>query len=307
VEIPTNLEKEACSDLQSLHSIDPLLITGIVTIQIFSSIRSGPGRWLRNLLLVALAFPLVSCQSGKSGDRRVMTAAPTAGDATTVFRSVRLSQNMIPAGTHGRWKARPMNPRYITIHSTQNFDASADAAQHCLALRRGSLRGNNSLGYLTWHFTTDDNKSIQHLPANERGEHADFDGPGNRYSIGIEMCENRGSNRATTVDRTARLTAILMHAYDIPLRNVVPHYHWPRYKYKDNPHKNCPHFLLDNGRPGKTWKQYLARVDYYHKIVRQGSGGSGLMGGGNGGPNPKALQAYFERDSMVKRSFFAAN
>lgn len=236
-----------------------------------------------------------------------MTPAPAGGDATTVFRSVRLAQDMIPAGKNGRWKARPMNPRYITIHSTQNFASSADAAQHSRALKNGALRGNNSLGYLTWHFSTDDNKSIQHLPANERGEHADFDGPGNRYSIGIEMCENRGSNRAVTVDRTARLTAILMHAYDIPLRNVVPHYHWPRHRYKDNPHKNCPHFLLDNGRPGKTWKQYLARVEHYHKIVRQGSGGSGLMGGGSGGPNPKALQAYFERGSMVKRSFLAAN
>ena len=34
------------------------------------------------------------------------------------------------------------------------------------------------------------------MPTNEQGEHADFDGPGNRYSIGIEMCENRGNNRA---------------------------------------------------------------------------------------------------------------
>ena len=236
-----------------------------------------------------------------------MTSSPVGGDATAIFRSVGLSQDMIPAGRYGRWKARPMNPRYITIHSTQNFAASADAAQHGRALKSGALRGNNSLGYLTWHFSTDDRKTIQHLPANERGEHADFDGPGNRYSIGIEMCENRGSSRAVTVDRTARLTAILMHAYDIPLRNVVPHYHWPRYKYKDNPHKNCPHFLLDNGRPGRTWKQYLARVDYYHKIVRQGSGGGGLMGNGTGGPNPRALQAYFERGSMVRRSFLASN
>lgn len=263
-------------------------------------------RPMRAALVLAMAVGLVSCQSDKGGSRQIVTSAPVAGDAPTIFRSVRLQQDMIPAGKAGRWKARPMNPRYITIHSTQNFASAADAAQHSTALKRGSLRGNNSLGYLTWHFTTDDRQTIQHLPANERGEHADFDGPGNRYSIGIEMCENRGSNRAITVDRTARLTAILMHAYDIPLRNVVPHYHWPRHRYKDNPHKNCPHFLLDNGRPGRTWKQYLARVDYYHQAIRKTSGG-GFMAGGTGGPNPKALQAYFERGSMVKRGFFAAN
>lgn len=219
-----------------------------------------------------------------------------------LFRSLQMSQDMIPPGKVGRWKARPMAPRYITIHSTQNFASSADAAQHSRALKNGALRGNNSLGFLTWHFSVDDNQVVQHLPVNERGEHADFDGPGNRYSVGIEMCENRGSNRAVTVDRAARLTGILMHAYNIPLRNVVPHYHWPRYKYKDNPHKNCPHFLLDNGKPGRTWKTFLARVDHYAKVAATSD--PGMMARGSG-PNPKALQAYFERGSMVKRGFLA--
>ncbi|MFN7342022.1 MAG: N-acetylmuramoyl-L-alanine amidase family protein, partial [bacterium] len=106
-----------------------------------------------------------------------------------------------------------MNPRYITIHSTQNYSAGAE--QHSLALKRGALRapkrpGGNRIGYLIWHFTVDQRMAIQHMPTSEQGEHADFDGPGNRYSIGIEMCEERGSNKQATVDRTAKLTAILM-------------------------------------------------------------------------------------------------
>jgi N-acetylmuramoyl-L-alanine amidase len=160
-----------------------------------------------------------------------------------------------------------MNPRYITIHSTQNF--SANASKHALALKRGALRapkrpGGNRIGYLIWHFTVDDRQAIQHMPVSEQGEHADFDGPGNRLSIGIEMCEHRGSNIAQTVDRTARLTAILMKRQGIPLRNVVPHYHWPRRGQKP-PNKNCPHFLLDNGRPGPKWRAFLARVNYHHQ------------------------------------------
>ena len=266
---------------------------------------------LRILIAAAAAIALSSCggskSKGKSSYNRkpantaVLPPAPLAVDhSAALFQSIQVKQDMIPAGKVGRWKVRPMRPKYITIHSTQNYSPCADAAQHSLALKRGSLRGKNSLGFMTWHFSVDDNKAIQHLPLNERGEHADFDGPGNRFSIGIEMCENRGSNRAVTVDRCARLTGLLMHAYNIPLSNVVPHYHWPRYKYKNNPHKNCPHFLMDDGRPGKTWKYFLSRVDHYAKNAK-------IDPPGGNTPRPQALQAYFERGSMVRRGFFAGS
>ena len=259
------------------------------------------------ILATGLAIGLSSCGTTGSAKKNVLTPQPVAsGDAVQLFRSVRVKQDMIPAHKVGRWKVRPMKPSYITIHSTQNFAACADAAQHARALKNGALRGNNSLGYLTWHFSVDDNKCVQHLPLNERGEHADFDGPGNRYSIGIEMCENKGSNRAVTVDRAARLAGVLMHTYGIPVNRVVPHYHWPRYKYKNNLHKNCPHFLLDNGKPGKTWRYFLARVDHYRKIASSGGSGGIAFGGGSSGPNRQALQAYFERGSMVRRGMFAS-
>lgn len=187
--------------------------------------------------------------------------------SSALMREVRLKVDMVPRGTHGRRVVRPMNPRYITIHSTQNYSAGAE--KHSLALKRGALRapkrrGGNRIGYLIWHFTVDQGIAIQHMPTSEQGEHADFDGPGNRYSIGIEMCEERGSNKAATIDRTAKLTAVLMKKHGIPLRNVVPHYHWPR-RGASPPHKNCPHFLLDNGRPGRKWKWFLGRVNSYYQ------------------------------------------
>ena len=186
-----------------------------------------------------------------------------------MMREVRLKVDLVPKGTHGRRVVRPMSPRYITIHSTQNW--TADASRHSLALKRGALRapkrrGGNRIGYLIWHFTVDDRVAIQHLPTSEQGEHADFDGPGNRYSIGIEMCEHRGSSRAATVERTAKLAAVLMKRHGIPLRNVVPHYHWPR-RGASPPNKNCPHFLLDNGRPGAKWRRFQGRVNYYYRML----------------------------------------
>lgn len=184
-----------------------------------------------------------------------------------MMREVRLKVDLVPKGTHGRKVVRPMRPRYITIHSTQNYTAGAE--RHSLALKRGALRsskrrGGNRIGYLIWHFTVDEKKAIQHMPTSEQGEHADFGGPGNLYSIGIEMCEERGSNIGATVERTAKLTAVLMKHKGIPLKNVVPHYRWPR-RGKTPANKNCPHFLLNNGKPGRKWRAFQRKINYYYK------------------------------------------
>ncbi len=181
-------------------------------------------------------------------------------------KEANVRRDFIGAGRYGRRKGIRIKPEYITIHSTQNW--TGDAYAHAKALKRGALRGGVH-GYMCWHFTVQDDVAIQHMPTSERGEHADFDGPGNSRSIGIEMCEHRGNNIAQTIDRTAKLTATLMHYHKIPLNRVVPHYHWPR-KGKTPANKNCPHFLLDGGRPGPTWAWFLSRVDRHFKRLQQG-------------------------------------
>ena len=229
---------------------------------------------LRFLLLgLTTAFFAASCsttspKAGQWSNQYPKELPPVTPDQ--LLSEVNLKVDLIPAGRVGRYKYRPMQPRYITIHSTQNY--TGNAYQHALALKRGALRahkrpGGNRIGYLTWHFTVQQDVALQHLPCREQGEHADFDGPGNNYSIGIEMCEHRGNNLAMTIDKTARLTAYLMYTYRIPLAGVVPHYHWPR-RGVSPPNKDCPHFLLDNGRPGATWRWFLSRVDmHYRRIV----------------------------------------
>ncbi|NNE91872.1 MAG: N-acetylmuramoyl-L-alanine amidase [Verrucomicrobiales bacterium] len=180
-------------------------------------------------------------------------------------KEIRVKQDHIPKGRFGRRLNRPMRPQFITVHSTQNY--TGDAFDHAKALKRGALRGG-VCGFLCWHFTVQDNLVVQHIPTDEQGEHADFDGPGNRYSIGIEMCEHKGNDQAKTIDRTAKLTAALMYENDIPIDRVVPHYHWPRRGYKP-PNKNCPHFLMDDGKPRGTWNWFLARVESHHQRLVQ--------------------------------------
>jgi N-acetylmuramoyl-L-alanine amidase len=182
---------------------------------------------------------------------------------TKLLSEVKVRKDYISTSARGRRGAKSMRPRYVTIHSTQNWSPGADAWRHGLALK------NSKLGKLSWHYTTDENVAVQHLPTNVTGRHADFDGPGNRYSIGIEMCEHPGNSRSRTVDRTAKLAAYLMYKYGIPLSRVVPHYHWPRHG-RSPAHKNCPHFLLDNGRPGRKWRGFQAKVKRYHDDITKG-------------------------------------
>ncbi len=225
------------------------------------------GRFAAIWISVALCWIVIGCSPMTPIDESLPTTNQRYTTQRQWLRDLPLKRDLVRNGTHGRKVLRPMQPRFITIHSTQN--SSADAWKHSQALKNGALRapkrkGGNRIGYLIWHFTVDDHVAIQHMPTYEQGEHADFDGPGNRLSIGIEMCEQRGSDLKATIERTAKLTAQLMRQHNIPLRNVVPHYHWPR-KGCHPEHKNCPHFLLDRGRPGRRWQLFLSKVSFYYK------------------------------------------
>lgn len=248
--------------------------------------------YFRCLALLGVGLSLLACSSKSSLTKKDRSSAGSDYGATassggmftpstrkkspdTLYREANVKKAYIKKGTYARKYKRRLKPRYITIHSTQNYSPSADAWRHSKALNNGKLRarkrrGGNRIGYLTWHYSVDQYRCVQHLPCNEQGEHADFDGPGNNYSLAIEMCENRGNSRAATLDRTAKLTAWLMYKYKIPLRKVVPHYHWRR-KGLSVEHKNCPHFLLENGHPGAKWQAYLAQINKYYKSISGGA------------------------------------
>lgn len=209
------------------------------------------------LLETAALLALTSCSepSGKAGMAPMISFKPSG--VPVVKRSPRqllaecnVRPMFMPKSSPLRRRSSRMKPRFITMHNTEN--PSADAMQHARALNNGALRCN-------WHYTVDPYVTMQHIPLNETGRHADRGGPGDMYSIGIEMGEVRSHNPIVTWNRSAKLTAVLMKQYHIPLRNVVPHYYWTG--------KNCPAPLLTNGRPGHKWSWFISRVDYYRRCL----------------------------------------
>ena len=200
----------------------------------------------------------------------LLATCSSVTDQASRLPGVRLA--LLPPNVHGRLVARTMRPRYITIHSTEGIDATAARHAQYLLVKGKRSRNNPRFGrsgWVTWHFSVDDREAVEHLLPTEQGDHADYGGPGDRLSIGIEICEFRSRARqAAAIDRAARLAAALARRYDIPIQNIVPHMHWPRWDYRYG--KPCPRILLERDRNapggwrlGTKWNSFIARVKRY--------------------------------------------
>jgi N-acetylmuramoyl-L-alanine amidase len=133
---------------------------------------------------------------------------------------------LIPEGTRARQGIK-RRIKYIVIHETDNYASSAGAKNHSQFLLTNP-DGNS------WHYTVDENEIYHHVPDNEIALHAG-DSEGNKYGIGIEICVNKGADYEKAVENTAKLTARLLKAYDLPISAVKQHY--------DFNGKDCPHLL----------------------------------------------------------------
>ena len=142
----------------------------------------------------------------------------------------------------------PMKPKYITIHNTANTGKGANAAAHANLLYNQSINGDRTA---SWHFTVDNKEIYQSLPLDEIGYHAgDGSGPGNRSSIGIEICENKDGNYLQGEQHAAELTAYLLHKFDLPLSSVKPHQAFSG--------KFCPARILERNN---GWNNYMSKVE----------------------------------------------
>lgn len=136
--------------------------------------------------------------------------------------------------------------KYIVIHETGNTGRNANAKSHSNYLRQEA-----DLQQKSWHYTVDDHEIYYHIPDNEIAFHAGDglkeDG-GNLNGIGIEMCVNPENDYEKTLQNTAKLTAMLLKAYDLDISCVK--------KHQDFSGKNCPTNLINSGR----WDEFLEMV-----------------------------------------------
>lgn len=137
-----------------------------------------------------------------------------------------------------------MKPQYITVHNTAN-DASAR--------NEVSYMRNNSSS-TSYHVAVDDKEVVIAAPFNRNCFHAGDGryGPGNRKTIGIEICYSRsgGARFDAAEDNAARYVASLLKAYGWGINRVKRHYDWSR--------KYCPHRTMDRG-----WGRFLNMVRKY--------------------------------------------
>lgn len=164
--------------------------------------------------------------------------------------SVPIIKRLLPKG---RAYGRPgygMTPTSITIHNTSNEQVGADAEAHANFLEAGR-------GY-SWHFSSDHDSIVQHLPTNEQGWHTGTNA-GNTTSIGIEVCEypNTADGRAKqakATDNAAWLAAKLTRE-NPSIKRVVTHKSWSG--------KNCPRDILTN------WYGFLALVKSHQSATAE--------------------------------------
>ncbi len=165
---------------------------------------------------------------------------------------LKLIQDLIPEGRRNRPRLTLDGPRWITVHDTGNPSRRADALAHAAYL----LSPTAANAPVSWHVTVDDERAVQHLPFDEVGWHAGDGrkaGGGNMASLGVEICENGGGDRAAAEDRAARVVAWLLRQHPT-VGGVVQHHHWTG--------KDCPRVL--RARPG-GWEGFLAAVGRYRK------------------------------------------
>ncbi|MCK9599222.1 MAG: N-acetylmuramoyl-L-alanine amidase [Sphaerochaeta sp.] len=156
------------------------------------------------------------------------------------INGIEIIKDYIPKDNVTSRPGLPLIPEYITVHNTGNPNENANARMHTEYV-------DNTDRYVSWHFSVDDISIYQELPLDEVAWHAGdgHNGPGNRKSLAIEICET--GDYAKAEENAIALIRYLMEQFNIPLSKVVPHRHWSG--------KYCPHIILDYG-----WDKFIERV-----------------------------------------------
>lgn len=158
----------------------------------------------------------------------------------------------IPKSTpYNRRPGIPMTPTTITIHNTGNPYSNARG-------ERAWLTNPSNDRTASFHIVVDEHEAIECIPLNEvawaAGDGAN--GPGNRTSIHIEICES--GDYAKTLDNAAVLVARMLWERGWGVDRLRRHYDWSG--------KICPRLMYDDGR-WTGWTAFCNMVGYKIKAM----------------------------------------
>ncbi|MFD1203754.1 N-acetylmuramoyl-L-alanine amidase family protein, partial [Sporosarcina contaminans] len=138
-----------------------------------------------------------------------------------------------------------MKPEYITIHNTYN---DATALNEIAYMHRNKTA-------TSYHVAIDDKHAVQAIPFNRNAWHAgDGQGPGNRKSIGIEICYSKsgGPKYAAAEANAIEYIAHVLKQYGWGIDRVKWHRDWSG--------KKCPHRIIDEGRLQEVKNRIAAKL-----------------------------------------------
>lgn len=150
-------------------------------------------------------------------------------------------QMLVSTKKYGIKCPNTLNAEYITIHNTANDASANNEVQYMI---------NNS-NQVSFHFAIDDKEVVQGLPLNHNAWHCgDGNGPGNRKSIGVEICYSKsgGTKYYQAEGLAIQFVAQLLRERGWGIDRVKKHKDWNG--------KHCPHRILDEGR----WASFLNAI-----------------------------------------------
>lgn len=139
------------------------------------------------------------------------------------------------------------NPRCIVVHNTDNFAAGANARAHARAQHDGNFQNMSAHYYVddgdTAYQAAPHSRGCWHVGVNYGGNNL-FKQYGNKSSIGVEMCVQKGYNYENAFQNTVELVKELMRETGIPADRV--------YRHLDICSKHCPSQIIERG----DWERF---------------------------------------------------
>ncbi|WP_420976942.1 N-acetylmuramoyl-L-alanine amidase [Bacillus vallismortis] len=157
--------------------------------------------------------------------------------------TIAVKKNLVSEAKYALKCPNYLDAEYITIHNTANDASAANEISY--------MTGNTSS--TSFHFAVDDKEVIQGLPLNRNAWHTGdgTNGPGNRKSIGVEICYSKsGGAKYEAAEKLAiKFVAQLLKERGWGIDRVRKHQDWNG--------KYCPHRILSEGR----WDDVKAAIE----------------------------------------------